>query len=353
MPRSVFEEMQEYAETWSSRGIRAWEEGWWDMAVSTGDLLAPVLGVGQGEVSLHQNVTIAEAIVFSSLCPTPERNKVVYSELNFPSIQYFYQSQPDIELHVTDCPDAIEVPLERLLDAIDERTLLVPISHVIFRSSFLQDVRAITQKAHEVGALVLLDAYQSCGTVPFSANDLSVDFLVGGSVKWLCGGPGVAYLWVEPGLRDRLEPRLTGWMAHERPFGFESTMEYSRSAFRFLNGTPNVPGLYAARSGYRIVSEVGVDRIRAHSLELTGRVIEMADEFGFLVNSPTDPASRGGTVVVRPPNSEIVSRKLIERGILIDHRPDAGIRIGPHFYNTLEEVEHAMNEMKEITEAVS
>ncbi len=348
MPRAVYDSLREYADTWNHRGVRAWDEGWWEMAVAVGDLVGRIIGAGPEEVSTHQNVTLAEAIVFSSLPRDKRRNKVVYSELNFPSVRYFYQAQEGIEIVATPCPDGITAPLEPLLEAIDERTLAVPISHVIFKSAYLQDVKPIIEKAHSVGAYVILDTYQSCGAVPFDVQELGADFVIGGSVKWLCGGPGVAYLWVNPQVRDRLQPRLTGWMAHEHPFEFLPQMEYSRSGFRFLNGTPNVPALYAARCGYRIIGEIGVDRIRAKSVRMTERLIELALERGFRVNSPRDPARRGGTVSIQPPDAKRVSQELIRRGFLVDYRPGAGVRVAPHFYNTMEEVEATVEEMSRI-----
>lgn len=353
MPRAVYDSLREYADAWGHRGVRAWEEGWWEMAVSVGDLIGRIIGAGEGEVSTHQNVTIAEAIVHSSLRPTPRRNKIVYSELNFPSIRYLYQAQRDLDVEVVACPDGISVPLDAMLEAIDERTLAVPISHVIFKSAYLQDVRPIIDKAHSVGAYVILDTYQSCGAVPIDVQDLKPDFVIGGSVKWLCGGPGVAYLYVRPDLRDKLEPRLTGWMAHEAPFEFESSMRYSESAYRFLNGTPHIPSLYAARCGYRIIGEIGVERIREKSLQLTERLIRSADERGFCVNTPREPQRRGGTVSIDPPQAQQVSRHLIDRGYMVDYRPGAGIRVAPHFYNTEEEVDAVMHEMGRIVKEMA
>lgn len=348
MPRAVYGSLREYADAWNHRGVRAWEEGWWEMAVTVGDLVGRIIGAGPGEVSTHQNVTLAEAVVFSSLPRDDRRNKVVYSELNFPSVRYFYQAQPGIEVVATPCPDGITVPLEPLLEAIDERTLVVPISHVIFKSAYLQDVRPVIEKAHSVGAYVILDTYQSCGAIPFDVKELGADFVIGGSVKWLCGGPGVAYLWVNPQVRDQLEPRLTGWMAHQQPFEFLPQMQYARSAFRFLNGTPNVPALYAARCGYEIIGQVGVERIREKSLRLTGRLIDLAKEQGFRVNTPLDAARRGGTVSIQPPDAMRVSQELVRRGFLVDFRPGAGIRVAPHFYNSMDEVEAIIDEISRI-----
>ncbi|HUF38767.1 MAG TPA: aminotransferase class V-fold PLP-dependent enzyme, partial [Anaerolineales bacterium] len=348
MPRSVSESLAEYAEAWGSRGVRAWEEGWWDMPVAVGDLVGRILGAPSGSVTMHQNVSIAEWIVLSALRPTAERRRVVYTSLNFPSLRYFYEAQSEIEPVVVPSPDGIRVPTERLLEAIDESTLLVPISHALYKSGCIQDVKAVIERAHAVGARVLLDVYQTCGSVPIDVARLGVDFAAGGSVKWLCGGPGAAFLYVRPDLAARLEPRLTGWMAHSRPFAFEETMEYAPSIRRFLHGTPGVPALYAARCGYEIILRVGVEKIRGRSLHLTGRLIDWADELKFPVHSPRAASQRAGHVTVNPPDAQRVSRELLAREFIIDYRPGAGIRIAPHFYNSEEEIDLVMREMERV-----
>jgi kynureninase len=237
------------------------------------------------------------------------------------------------------------------VDAIDERTLLVPLSHVLFKTGEIQDVEAIVRRAHEAGALVVLDAYQSAGSVPLDVTSLGVDFAVGGSVKWLCGGPGAGWLYVRPDLAKRLEPTFTGWQAHARPFAFEPEQDYAEGAARFLTGTPNVPALYAATAGYELVEEVGVDRIRERSMQQTALLVELLEAAGFEVLSPRDPDRRGGTVVVRTPAAEAVYRELGAREIICDFRPDAGIRLGPHFFNTDEELRFAAAQIAEIVES--
>jgi len=193
-------------------------------------------------------------------------------------------------LEIVPSDDGMTVPLDRMLAAIDDRTLLVSTSHVIFKSAYIQDLAAITRRAHEAGAYLVADIYQSAGTVPVNVRELDVDFATGGSVKWLCGGPGAGYLYVRRDLWPRLEPRVTGWVAHKRPFAFETgEIDYAPDAFRFLNGTPAIPALYAARSGYEIINEIGVENIRAKSLRQTNRLIELADEAGFGVNTPRNP----------------------------------------------------------------
>ena len=343
MPAAAEDNLREYARVWRERGIRAWAEGWWEMPVTVGDQLGRILGAPAGSIVMHQNVTVAEAIVLSCFGRTGERTRIVYEEANFPSVRYLYQAQPGLEAVAVEDDAAVA-------DAIDERTLLVPISHVLFKNGEIQDVAPIVRRAHEAGAHVVLDCYQSAGVVPFGLTELGVDFAVGGSVKWLCGGPGAGWLYVRPDLAERLEPTLVGWQAHARPFAFEPELEYAAGARRFLTGTPNVPALYAATAGYDVIEEVGVPRIRERSLALTQLVFGLCDEAGLAVVSPREPERRGGTVTVSTPDHAACHRELGERGVVCDFRPDpqGGIRLGPHFFNTEDEVRHAVSELAEI-----
>jgi kynureninase len=344
MPAAAEQRVLEYARTWNERGIRAWEEGWWELPVTVGDQIARIVGAPPGSVSMHQNVTIAEAVVVSCFGFDGPRRRIVYEEGNFPSVRYLYQAQERRGADILVAADD-----EGVVEAIDERTLLVPVTHVLYKTGEIQDVEAIVAKAHEEGALVVLDAYQSAGTVPLDVTALGVDFAVGGSVKWLCGGPGAGWLFVRPDLAATLEPALTGWQAHARPFAFEPEQDYADGAWRFLTGTPNVPALYAATAGYDAIEEVGVDRIRERSVELTTLLIELLDENGFAVGSPRDPARRGGTVAVKPPGFEQVGRELGERGVICDWRPDVGLRLGPHFFNTDDELRFAVEQIAELS----
>ena len=341
MPATAEERVLEYARTWNTRGVRAWEEGWWDLPLVVGDQIARLIGAPPGSVSMHQNVTIAEAVVVSCFGFDGPRRRVVYEEGNFPSVRYLYQAQRGADILVA--ADA-----EGVVEAIDERTLLVPVTHVLYKTGEIQDVEAIVAKAHEEGALVVLDAYQSVGTVPLDVTALGVDFAVGGSVKWLCGGPGAAWLYVRPDLATTLEPALTGWQAHARPFAFEAEQDYAEGAARFLTGTPNVPALYSATAGYDVVEEVGVERIRKRSQEQTALLVELLDEAGFPAGGPHDPERRGGTVVVQVPGSKRVNRELAERGVICDWRPDVGLRLGPHFFNTDDELRSAVEQIVEL-----
>ena len=338
MPRGTAADLQRYLDKWATRGVRAWEEGWWEMPVTVGDMLAPLVGAPPGTVTMHQNVTIAEAVVCSCFLPEGRRNRVVCERENFPSVMYFYARQHGLEL--------VTVPVGELVDAIDERTLLVPTSHVLFKSSYLQDAAAIVEKAHRVGARVVLDCFQSAGVVPLDLTSLGVDFAVGGCLKWLCGGPGNGWLYVRPDLIETLEPRFTGWMAHEHPFAFEGPpIRFTRGPMRFLNGTPQIPALHAALEGLRIVTAVGVPAIREHSVRLTTRLLDAIIERGWPTLTPRDPERRSGTVCANPPDSQAVSRALLEADFLVDWRPDAGIRISPHFYTTEDECDAVIAEI--------
>jgi kynureninase len=346
MPVGAEEGLRRYAREWRERGVRAWEEGWWETSVTAGDRLARIVGAPPGSIAMHQNVAVAEAVVLSCFEFEPPRNRIVFGEGEFPSVRYLQQAQrrhgAKVEIVEND---------EAVIDAIDERTLLVPISHVLSMTSEIQDVEGIVRRAHDAGALVVLDAYHSAGTIPVDLTALEVDFAVGGSVKWLCGGPGAGWLYVRPDLAERLEPTFTGWQAHARPFAFEPELEYAEGAWRFLTGTPNVPALYAATAGYDLIAEVGVERIREHSLRQTALLAELLEASGFEIASPRSADRRGGAVVVRTPEAEAVQRELDAREIVCDVRPGVGIRFGPHFFTTDDEVRHATAQLAEIVES--
>jgi kynureninase len=351
MPRKVYDSLQSYADTWATRGVRAWGEGWWDMNVRIGDKVAGIIGAAPNTVSMHQNVSIAQGILLTAFDFNGPRNKVVIEAGIFPSVYYVLRGMlpPNIELVMIDSEDGISVDVQKIIDAIDERTLLVPISHVLFRSAYILDVKAIIEKAHSVGAMVILDGYHAAGIIPVDVTALDVDFYLGGVLKWMCGGPGGVFLYARPDHLKTMTPGLTGWMAHKRSFNFEvDENDYREDAFRFLNGTPAVPSLYANEPGIDVIAAVGVDNIRRKSIHQTGLLIELADKAGYEIMSPRDPEVRAGTVSVNCPHSYEVSRELIARNIVVDYRPQAGIRIAPHFYTTDDEVRFAIDTITEI-----
>lgn len=356
MPRSVPAKLAEYARDWGDLGVKAWNRGWWELPVDVGNEIAPLINADNGEIVMMPNVTIAQTAVLSSIDFTKERDTVVMTELDFPSVRYAFAEMAEklgARVVVVRSDDGLTIDRDRLLAAIDERTRLVAVSHVLFRSSFFMDVDAICERAHQVGALVSLDSFHAVGVVPVDVKRSKTDFLTGGVLKWLCGGPGACFLYVSPSVRDKLKPALTGWQAHARPFAFEETMEFTSGAFRWLNGTPVIPALYAAAEGPKILRRAGVGAIREKSVRLTSHLIDLADARGYTVNAPRDPARRGGTVAIDVPHGYEVTQHLLSRNILVDYRVGAGIRIAPHFFTREDELDEAVSEIDKALESGS
>lgn len=346
MPRAAADELARYGREWTELGVNAWEEAWWSLPGEAGDELAPLLGAPAGSVVLQPNATLAAAVLLSAFDFAPPRDGLVTTALDFPSLLYLYRGLRKRGARVVEVPseDGIGIATDRLLAAIDERTRLVAISHVLFRSAFVQDAAAIAARAREVGAALVLDLYQSAGCLPIDLTAIGADAAFGGCLKWLCGGPGNGFLYVRPDRIAELRPRLTGWQAHEAPFSFDAGDHRPAAGIeRFLHGTPGIPAMRAALAGIRIVRGAGIEAIRAKSARQTARILERCAAEGWAVNTPADPARRGGSVVFRTPEHAAVARRAIESGILLDHRPEAGIRVGPHFYNTDEEIDRAMD----------
>ncbi len=351
MPRAVYDSLRQYADMWASRGVRAWAEGWWDLNTHVGDAIAPIIGAPSGTISMHQNISIAQGILLTCFNYDGARNKIVIEGGIFPSVYYVLRGMlpPQVELHTAGGYDGVTVDVQAIIEAIDERTLLVPISHVLFRSAYILDVAAIIEKAHKVGAYVILDGYHAAGIVPVDVTALKVDFYLGGVLKWLCGGAGGVFLYARPDHLRTMQPKLTGWMAHKQPFAFEvGAMDFREDAFRFLNGTPQLPSLYANLPGVEIIKQVGVAAIRQKSMRQTALIMARAAAEGWQVNSVRDPQRRGGTVTVNPPHAYAVSRALLARNIVIDYREGSGIRLSPHFYNSDAEVHAALDAIADI-----
>jgi len=351
MPRSVADRLADYAREWATRGVRAWAEGWWEMPIAVGDEIAPLIGAGAGEVAMVPNVSIAQAQVLSSLDYSGPRDTIVMTALDFPSVRYVYDAlatRLGARVVVVPSDDGLGIDEERLIEAIDERTRLVAISHVLFRSAYIMDVARIAAHAHAMGALVSLDAYHSVGVIPVDVGALGADFLTGGVLKWLCGGPGGCFLWVRPDVGATVAPAVTGWQAHRHPFAFDAEMDYADAAWRWLGGTPVIPALFAATEGPRILREAGIDAVRAKSIRQTERLIALADERGFPVSAPRDAARRGGTVAFDVPHAREVARALLAREVIVDYRPGAGIRVAPHFYTSDAEVDAVVGLIDEI-----
>jgi kynureninase len=242
----------------------------------------------------------------------------------------------------------VGVDTGRLVAAIDDATAVVCLAHVLFKSAYVHDLAPITEKARRVGAISVIDGYQAVGAMPVDVRSLGIDVYIGGCLKWLCGGPGAAFLWVDPDARRRLEPRLTGWMAHREPFAFHTEMVRRDDAWRLLHGTPGIPALYAARPGLEVVLEAGIDAIRAKSIRQTRRLLDLADRHGYRCTTPPDADRRGGTVAIDVENGYEISRSLKSLDILCDYRPGAGIRLSPHFYTRDGELDAAIDAIAEI-----
>jgi kynureninase len=351
MPSRTRQSVQRFLDEWDLRGVRAWAEGWWTLQDDVARTIETILGVGERSVSMHQNVAVASECVLSCFAYSAPRNRIVMTELDFPSVLYLYEAQARRGAEIVRVPaDAagIGVDPQRLLEAIDERTLLVSLNHVLFRSSFVQDARAVVERARKVGAFVILDVFQSVGTYPLRLEEWGVHAAVGGALKYLCGGPGNCFLYVDPDERRRLVPAFTGWAAHRDPFAFHGRQDLCDDGRRFLHGTPNVPALYAGREGIRIVAEIGVDAIRDKSRRQTALITAAADRLGIALRSPRDPDQRSGHVALDVPQGYEVCQALLAEDIVVDYRPSAGLRLAPHFYTEDAECVAAVERVAEL-----
>jgi kynureninase len=353
MPRAAADGLARYTDLWATRGVRAWAEEWWGLPAEVADRVAPLLGAPRGSVSMQPSTTIATAVVLSTVATAPGRRKVVTTDLHFPSILYLLDRwcrERDARLEIVRRePGAWGVHSERLLEAIDDSTAVVALSHVEFASAWVNDAAAIARRCRETNAFLVLDVFQSAGVLPLALEAWGVDAAVGGCLKWLCGGPGNCFLYVDPTRAGTLEPALTGWVAHPAPFAFEPPpMRWLGGGARFANGTPQVPALYAARAGLDLVAAAGVERIREKSIRLTRRLHDEVLRRGWSCSCAEDPELRGGTVAFDVPDGESVARELLRRDVVIDYRPGFGIRIAPHFYNTWEECERCLDEIDAI-----
>jgi kynureninase len=339
MPRSARVRLKQYCDDWASQGVDAYNV-WLPRLRETADRVGLLFNAPPGTVAFHQNVSTLMSVIISAIAKPGGRTKVVYTDLNFPSIHYNWLRNEELGLrvHLVGSPDGIEIPTEKIVGALDDETLAVVLDHGIFRSGYLQDVASIARAARDKGVITIVDAYQTIGCVPIDVQDWGIEFLVGGSHKWLCGGPGASFLYARKDLIPSLRPRVTGWFSHKHPFAFDMDLEYADDAMRFATGTPNMPGIHAASAGIEIIAKVGVDRIREKSVRLTSRLIEMAEEEGLTVNSPRDSSRRTGLVCIDFPGADKAEKELLRRKVQVDYRPRCGLRISPHFYTTDEEL---------------
>ena len=348
VPRSARESMLAYCDAWENHTSEdAWATSWWELSQQVGDRIARILGGEPGSVQIQPNASIGLATVASCFdFKNSQRNKVVTTDLDFPSMEYIWDGQREMgaRIEVVKSTDGISVPVEKILAAIDDETALLAIAHTSYRSSYRVDPGTLVEHAHAKGALVLLDVYQSAGVVKLNASEWKVDFMIGGTIKWLCGGPACGYLYVRPDLQRDLKPRLTGWVAHASPFDFaHAPMRYARSVRRFAQGTPSIPALYSAIPGLEIIEEIGLPQIVDESQRRTARIIEFAQDHDWTLNTPLAQEERGGSVMIGVADAPRMVERLAEKRVFVDCRPNAGLRVSPHFFNTDEEVEEALS----------
>jgi kynureninase len=357
MHRDTPGRLVEYAALWASAGVTAWDT-WQPEMTRVADLVGAIVGAPAGTTVLRANVAELLGTVLSCLDFGGRRNRIVYAdEVEWPGSHYLLREQVRYGADVVTVPisedGGITLDEQRLVDAIDGRTALVYLSAVLFRTATVTEIAPVVAKAHDAGAIVVLDAYQAAGTLPLDVVELGVDVCVGGSVKYLCGGPGAGWMYVAPAIVDVLRPSAVGWFGHARPFDFAfADVEYAPGVVRFAGGTPNVPAAYAAAPGYQAVLDVGVQRIRERSQSLTQRLVAAVIGHGWTVNSPLQAERRGGHVAFDPGNARRVHDRLVERGVVLDHRPGVGLRAAPHFYNTADEVDALVEHVAEIVAAL-
>jgi kynureninase len=336
-----------YWSEWSAQGPEAWP-AWLDRIRTIADGIGAIVGAPPGSVSLLPNVSLSQAAIATSLRFTSERDEVVYEALQFPSLTYVWHAWERYGAVPRAVPsdDGRTIPTERICAAIGARTKLVVLSHAYYQSGALIDVPAIVARAKEAGALVVLDTYQTTGVVPYDVAQLDLDLVVGGSHKWLCGGPGCGFLYVKPALAERFEPALTGWFGHAEPFAFApAPTRHASGTMRFATGTPTIPGYLVAQAGHDLIREAGVQAIREHNIRLTQLIVDGAQARGLRINTPLDPRARTGWIGIDVADGARIVDALIARRVLVDYRPGCGIRVSAHVYTTDDEIERFFAEL--------
>lgn len=339
-PRDARVASEGYFDAWEDGGPEAWSD-WLPQLAALADNLGRIFNAPSGSVSLTPNVSLAMAALASSLELRPERCDVVVEELQFPTVTYVWKAWERFgaRLRVVPSDDKRTMSTDRICASVGEHTAALVLSHAAYQSGALVDLAAIVARCRETNTLFILDAYQTTGIVPYDVDELGLDVVVGGSHKWLCGGAGCGFIYVRPGLRERLSPAVTGWMGHAEPFAFEAApVRLATGVERWNTGTPTVPGYLAARAGHDAILEIGVPAIREHNIRLTTALADGALARGFAVPTPLDPAKRTGWIGMDFAGAERATRALVERRVFVDYRPGCGIRVGPHFYTSDDDI---------------
>ncbi|MFQ5702814.1 MAG: aminotransferase class V-fold PLP-dependent enzyme [Gemmatimonadales bacterium] len=330
----VRERVAEFLDVWQARGASAWYDVWWEALAELRAGYAAVIGARPCEVALHPSVSTATAVLASCL-DLRSRPKVITTSLDFPTVAYqWLAKQADgVEVVVIRSPDGLTVPVEAIAAEVDERTALVATSHVFFTTGAIQDIAAVAAIAHAKGALCFIDAYQSVGQLPVDAHLAEVDFLAAGGLKWLLGGPGIAFLYVRDELIAQLAPSVTGWFAHRNQFDFDiRSLTLHEDARRFEQGTPSLAAVHAQLAGLEILKEIGVPAVRRVVTELTDDLIDRARAAGLTPSTVDDSAKRSAIVMIPSSDPHAQVRALAAGKVIADARP-GHVRLSPYFYN--------------------
>jgi kynureninase len=310
------------------RSLPTWLERYEEMFV----LIEKLLNAPTGSIALAPSATAAQAAIAATIQPNSKRNRIIVTDLDFPSCRYMWKSQAQRGFDIIEIAAAngMQIAAADVVAQIDDRVAVVALSLVSYLNSARLDIQPIIAAAHAAGAIVVLDAYQAVGIIPLDVTSLDADVVVGGTHKWLCGGMGLAFAYVRPSLAEQLDPVYPGWFAHLQPTAFAQTFTPATGARRFQQGTPSIEPIYASRAGLRFAIDVGVEQIHQRNIELTNYLINCADADGIPVNTPRSDRQRGGTVCLGVSNSEATVRELAELGIDVDTRSNLGIRVSPH-----------------------
>ncbi len=336
-----------FLDLWTELGASAWYAHWLDEVTATRAEFARLVGASEDEIAILPNVSTGLGAISSSI-DFSTRSKVVCCELDFPTLTYHWLAKQEVETVILDAVDAVHIPIGTFESAIDSQTALIATSRVYFTTGYIQDVKALAEIAHRNGALLLIDDYQGTGQIPIDVKAAGVDILITGGLKWLIGGPGIAYMYVN---RDRileLQPSITGWFSHAHQFNFDPhRLEFHQDARRFEAGTPAVSAVYAGNAGLQIINEIGADNLRQRTAELNQDLVARLRERGFKLRIPDDPERQAGMTIVEADDPMGITRALAERKIVVDKRPGA-VRISPYFYNNEQENEAVVEAMREI-----
>jgi selenocysteine lyase/cysteine desulfurase len=341
-----------FLELWDTSGAAAWYGPWLTEIEQLRGAVARLIGAEPDEIAIFPSITAALSAVRSAL-DVRTRPEVIVSDREFPTTVYQWTvTGPEgVRATLLESPDPLGVPVDAYRRAAGPRTALLVASHVYFTSGIIQDIAALAEIAHAAGARVLIDAYQSVGQLPVDVHRAGVDFLVTGGLKWLLGGPGIAYLYVRREVAEQLQPTAVGWFAHRRQFAFDVTrFEYADGARRFEGGTPSVAAAYAARAGAGIVEEIGVARLRSRQVELMTDLVETARAQGLAPRVPPRIEDLAGILTIPRHDPRAVVTALADRGIVIDRRPGV-VRLSPYFYNSTDDGDRVVGELAALQRA--